>query len=86
VSPCEGAGLPAGAGGSPAVSGLETLSGRELQVLRLVSEGYTLRAIAQHLDLSEKTVAGYRARVSEKLGVSSKVELTRFALRHRLLE
>jgi len=64
----------------------ETLSGRELQVLRLVASGLTLKEIAGQLHLSEKTIATYRARISAKLGVSTGVELTRYALQHKLVD
>jgi two-component system, NarL family, invasion response regulator UvrY len=64
----------------------EALSSRELQVLRLVASGRTGKEIASELHLSEKTIATYRARISEKLGVSTNVELTRYALRHKLVD
>ncbi|MCS7338467.1 MAG: response regulator transcription factor [Verrucomicrobiae bacterium] len=64
----------------------EILSARELQVLRLIAMGKTMKEIAAELALSEKTVATYRARVAEKLGLSTNVELTRYAIRHRLAE
>jgi DNA-binding NarL/FixJ family response regulator len=63
----------------------EALSSRELQVLRLVASGRTGKEIAAELHLSEKTIATYRARISEKLGVSTAVELTRYALQHGLV-
>jgi two-component system, NarL family, invasion response regulator UvrY len=64
----------------------EALSSRELQVLRLVASGKTGKEIASELHLSEKTIATYRARISDKLGVSTIVELTRYALRHGLVD
>ena len=64
----------------------ETLSARELEVLRLVATGWTIKEIAAELSLSEKTIGTYRSRISEKLGVSTNVELTRYALKHRLVE
>lgn len=64
----------------------EALSARELQVLRLVATGHTLKEIAAELHLSEKTIATYRARISDKLGVSTNVELTRYALQHKLVD
>jgi DNA-binding NarL/FixJ family response regulator len=64
----------------------EALSGRELQVVRLVASGRTMKEIAGELHLSEKTIATYRARIAEKLGVSTSVELTRYALQHKLVE
>jgi two-component system, NarL family, invasion response regulator UvrY len=73
-------------GGELSITPHELLSGRELQVLRLVANARTLKEIAAELGLSEKTIATYRARVSEKLGVSSNVELARYAVRHKLVD
>jgi len=78
--------LAAVLGGDVRAEPHEALSGRELQVLRLVATGHTLKEIAAELHLSEKTIATYRARISEKLGVSTNVELTRYALQHRLVD
>lgn len=64
----------------------DALSGRELQVVRLVASGRSMKEIAAELHLSEKTIATYRARIAEKLGVSTNVELTRYALQHKLVE
>jgi two-component system, NarL family, invasion response regulator UvrY len=64
----------------------EALSGRELQILRLVARDRTTREIAAELHLSEKTVATYRARIAVKLGISTRVELTRFAIQHGLAD
>ena len=71
-------------GGDAPSSPHEALSSRELQVLRLVASGRTGKEIAAELHLSEKTIATYRARISEKLGLSTIVELTRYALKHGL--
>lgn len=62
------------------------LSNRELQVLQQVATGHSLKQIAVELNLSEKTVATYRARIAEKLQISSNVELTRYALLHKLVQ
>lgn len=64
----------------------EALSARELAVLRQVASGKTIKEIAQQMQLSEKTVATYRRRVSDKTGLSSNVDLTRYAMQHRLLD
>jgi two-component system, NarL family, invasion response regulator UvrY len=64
----------------------ETLSTRELEVLRMVATGRTIKEIAGALSLSDKTIGTYRSRISEKLGVSTNVELARYALKHRLVE
>jgi DNA-binding NarL/FixJ family response regulator len=64
----------------------ECLSSRELQVLRMVAIGRTIKEIAAEIALSKKTVATYRARVAKKLGLGSNVQLTRYALKHRLVD
>jgi two-component system, NarL family, invasion response regulator UvrY len=64
----------------------EALSHRELQVLRLVAVGKTTKEAAQELALSEKTVATYRARISEKTGLKTNVEIARYALKQGLVE
>ena len=64
----------------------ESLSTRELEVLRLVATGKTVKEIATGLSLSEKTIATYRTRISRKLKLSTNVELARYALRHHLVE
>jgi len=64
----------------------EALSHRELQVLRMIALGQTLKEIAAELVLSEKTIATYRSRISQKMGLGTKVELTRYALQHKLVE
>lgn len=64
----------------------EALSQRELQVLRLVATGRSTRQIAAELKVSAKTIATYRTRIAEKLRISTNVELTRYALRHNLVQ
>ena len=73
------------AGEAPAVPH-ELLSNRELQVLRMVALGRTLKEIATELCLSEKTIGTYRTRIAQKLGVGTNVELTRYAVRHQLVD
>jgi len=64
----------------------ECLSNRELQVLRMISSGRTIKEIAAELALSEKTVGTYRSRISQKMGLATNVELTRYALQHQLAD
>ena len=64
----------------------DLLSNRELQVLRLIAVGRSIKEIASELSLSDKTVSTYRVRIADKMGLSSSVELTRYALQHRLVE
>ncbi len=86
ASPALGERLAAMIGGDLSAAPHETLSHRELEVLRLVSQGRSLKQIAADLGLAEKTVATYRARLGEKLRLSTNVELTRYALRHGLVD
>jgi two-component system, NarL family, invasion response regulator UvrY len=62
----------------------EALSPRELLVLRQIAAGKSVKAIAAELSLSAKTVGTYRARIAEKTGLSTNVELTRYAFQHGL--
>jgi len=64
----------------------EALSQRELQVLSLIAAGKTIKEVAAELSLSGKTVGTYRMRISQKLRLGSNVELTRYAMQHRLVE
>jgi two-component system invasion response regulator UvrY len=64
----------------------EMLSNRELQVLNLIASGKSVKEIGAELALSEKTVATYRARISEKMGLSTNVDLARYAMRHGLID
>ena len=59
---------------------LESLSPRELQVMRLVAEGQTSKEIAGLLDLGEHTVRSYRKTLMKKLRVNNVAGLTRLAL------
>lgn len=61
-------------------SPLESLSPRELQVLRLVAEGKTSKDIAVMLDLGLQTVRSYRKTMMKKLGVNNVAGLTQMAL------
>jgi DNA-binding NarL/FixJ family response regulator len=64
----------------------DTLSDRELQVLRLLANGKTVKEIGAELALSEKTISTYRARILDKLNAKTNAELMRFALRAGLTQ
>lgn len=64
----------------------ETLSNRELEVLRMVAMGKSLKEIAGDLSLSIKTIGTYHTRILEKMSMSSDVELTRYALQNKLVD
>jgi two-component system, NarL family, response regulator NreC len=62
------------------------LSEREVEVLRMVALGHTNSEIADTLYLSVRTVETHRAHIQQKLRLSSRSELVRYALEHRLVE
>jgi DNA-binding NarL/FixJ family response regulator len=64
----------------------DPLTPRELQVVKLIAEGYTSDEIAGELVISRKTVDHHRARVLDKLGMRNGAELTRYAIRRGLVE
>jgi DNA-binding NarL/FixJ family response regulator len=64
----------------------DPLTARETQVVKLIAEGHTSREIAEVLMISEKTVERHRANILEKLGMRDRVDLTRYAIRRRLVE
>jgi two-component system nitrate/nitrite response regulator NarL len=57
------------------------LSKREEEIAHMVAEGFSNRQISERMDLSEHTIKNYLFRVFEKLGVSTRVELTLYALK-----
>ena len=61
------------------------LTQRELEVLRLVAEGETNKAIATDLVLSERTVDRHVSNIFTKLGVSSRAAATAYAYKHQLI-
>jgi len=64
----------------------EKLSRREFQVISLIGAGRTAGEIAEELHLSVKTVSTYRARILEKMGMKSTVEIIRYVVQNRLNE
>lgn len=64
----------------------EALSNRELQVLRMIAGGKTVKQIGLELNLSEKTISTYRTRILEKLNLRTTAELIRYALENGLAD
>lgn len=65
---------------------LSSLSPREFEVFRLVSQGMSPPDIARCLTLSMRSVANYTCQVKRKLGVSTTAEMVHLAVRHRVIE
>jgi DNA-binding NarL/FixJ family response regulator len=64
----------------------DVLTPREIEVLKLIAEGHTSKEIAAMLVISIRTVDRHRTNMLEKLGMRDRVELTRYAIRCRLIE
>jgi two-component system response regulator NreC len=80
---------PAVAAGLKSVDGdgeRPLLSPRETDVLKLMALGHTNREIGEQLALSVRTVETHRAHIQQKLGLSSRPELTRYALANGLID
>jgi len=71
--------------GTPAASAAGGLTGREIEVLRLVAAGKTNRAIADDLVISDRTVGRHLSNIFDKLGVSSRAAATAWAYEHALI-
>jgi two-component system response regulator NreC len=62
------------------------LSEREVEILRLIALGHTNPEIAGQLFLSVRTIEAHRAHIHQKLSLSTRSELVRFALEHHLID
>jgi two-component system, NarL family, response regulator NreC len=78
--------LAAGLKGERAGEERPVLSPRETEVLGLMALGHTNREIGEQLSLSVRTVETHRAHIQQKLGLSSRPELTRYALANGLID
>ena len=63
-----------------------TLSDREYQVFQLIVAGIPVGEIAAQLNLSVKTVSTHKARLMQKMNMSSQADLIRYAISHRLVD
>jgi DNA-binding NarL/FixJ family response regulator len=72
-------------GGQPTDPELDLLTAREREVLQLIARGYRYKEIAARLHLSVKTVESHVSAVLRKLQLSSRHELTRWAVERRLV-
>ncbi len=64
----------------------DTLTAREIQVLRLMGEGLSTKEIANALKVTFKTAASHRSRVLSKLGVHETISAVRWAIRSGLIQ
>jgi DNA-binding NarL/FixJ family response regulator len=64
----------------------DELTEREREILQLIAEGHDTKAIASRLFISPKTVLSHRERLMRKLGLTTPVELARYAIREGIVE
>jgi two-component system invasion response regulator UvrY len=64
----------------------DSLSDREFQVMLMLTKGKRIKEIAEALFISDKTVSSYKSRIFAKMGMTSNAELTRYAIKHGLIE
>jgi len=64
----------------------ETLSDRELEVLRMIGAGKTVTQIGEELHLGVSTISTYRARILEKMNMSTTAQLMHYVLHNRLID
>ena len=72
-------------GGGAAEADLSGLTEREREVLTLIAEGLTNKQIGEQLGISPRTVARHRDNITGKLNLSSRAELTRYAIKKNLI-
>jgi two-component system response regulator NreC len=72
-------------GGAVTGADLSSLTEREREVLTLIAEGLTNKQIGERLGISPKTVARHRDNITKKLALSSRAELTRYAIQKGLI-
>ena len=63
-----------------------TLTAREYEILRLIAQGNSNRQVASLLTISVRTVESHRANLMEKLNLTCRVDLVRYAAQHGMLE
>jgi two-component system response regulator NreC len=85
VHPALGARMIAAEAEERAAAEADPLSDREREILRLLALGHTNQEIAQQLYISVRTAESHRAHIMQKLRLSTRAELVRYALSHGLL-
>jgi two-component system response regulator NreC len=69
-----------------AAAAADPLSDREREVLRLLALGHTNQEIATRLYISVRTAETHRAHIMQKLSLSTRAELVRYAIAHGMLD
>jgi two-component system response regulator NreC len=69
----------------PETKGVAPLTPREIEVLKLIVQGYTNRQIGEELNISVRTAENHRSNLCDKLGLHNRVELVRYAREQSLI-
>ncbi len=64
----------------------EKLSDREFNVFKMIASGNTLKEVAANLCLSVKTVSTYKVRIHEKMKLETRVDITSYAIKNKLID
>ena len=72
--------------GEPVEDPYDSLTDREKQVLKLIAEGYTHKEIADLLTISVKTAIAHQTNINEKLGIHTRADLIKFAIRKGIIK
>lgn len=70
----------------PKIEASISLTDRETQILKLISEGYSNTQIGKLLDISHRTVDTHRTNIRNKLGVSGLAGMIRYALKTQIID
>lgn len=68
------------------LSPLSVLTSRQVEVLRLLARGESVKEVAKTMHLSQKSVDSHKYRIMSKLGIHDRVQLARFAIREGLMQ
>lgn len=71
---------------APSLAAVQALSAREIEVVRLVAEGFSSKEVAVRLNLSVRTVEKHRANIMEKIGVREVASLVRWCVQSGLVK
>jgi DNA-binding CsgD family transcriptional regulator len=72
--------------GRRSVARVKTLTTRQREVLRLLSEGRTMKEAAEALRITPRTVAYHKYRIMDEFGLKTNSDLVRFALKERIID
>jgi DNA-binding NarL/FixJ family response regulator len=73
-------------GGGPVVSRYDSLTPRQREILQLIAEGHSTKAVAKRLGISFKTAQTHRSQLMERLGVHSVAEVVHYAIQAGLIQ